>query len=77
MYPALLLVLLTVFIGREAGVFLEVAVGGEAQAGGNGVGGFVEIAEEALGFLRFFVQDKVGQGIAGLLPEFGVRLISR
>ena len=47
------------------------AVGGEAQIRADGGGGLVGIEEEALGFLRFFSEDVIGEGDARLLPEPG------
>ena len=65
--------LLPVLVGGETGILFEdlaeVAVGGEAEIGGDGGSGLVGPAEEAFGFLRFFIADERGQGNTGFAGE--------
>ena len=46
-------------------------MGGKAEVGADGGGGLVGIAEEALGFLRLFGEDVIGEGDARLPLELG------
>ena len=73
MYPQWSLVFFPVFAGGAADVGFEdsgkMAGGGKAQVGTNGGYGFVGIAEEAFGFLRFFFEDEVCQALAGFFFE--------
>ena len=46
------------------------AGGGKAEVGTDGGYGFVGIAEEAFGFLRFFFEDEICQAFAGFFLEF-------
>ena len=61
------------FVRGDAGVFFEhadeVAVGGEAEIGGDGGGGSVGPAEKAFRLFRFFAEYEVCQRFAGLLFE--------
>ena len=60
-------------IRGDSGVFFEnayeVAVGGEAEIGGDCGGGSVGPTQEAFCLLRFFAEYEVGQRFTGLLFE--------
>ena len=63
-----------VFSGRMTCVFLkhpgEMTLGGKTQIVADGTQGFIRIAEEAFGFLRFFFENEVSQALAGFFDEF-------
>lgn len=65
--------LLPVFPRGGADIGLEypgkVAGGGKPEIRPDGGEGLIGIAEEALGFLGLFLQDKIGEGLAGFLLE--------
>lgn len=68
------LVLFPIFAGCAADVGFEhprkMTGGGKAEIRTDGGQGFIRIAEEAFGFLRFFFQDEVRQAFARLFLEF-------
>ena len=68
------LVLFPVFARRKAHTSLEhpgkVAGRRKTKIRTDGRDGLIRIAEEAFGFLRFFVEDKICQAFAGFLFEF-------
>ena len=47
----------------------KVAGGGKPEIRPDGGEGLIGIAKEALGFLGLFLQDKIGEGLAGFLLE--------
>lgn len=68
------LVLFPIFAGCAADVGFEhprkMTGGGKAEIRTDGGQGFIRIAEEAFGFLRFFFQDEVHLAFARLFLEF-------
>lgn len=67
------LMLLPVFPRGGADIGLEhpgkVAGGGKPEIRPDGGEGLIGIAEEALGLLGLFLQNKIGEGLAGFLLE--------
>lgn len=71
--PRKSLMLLPVFPRGGADIGLEypgkVADGGKPEIRPDGGEGLIGIAEEALGFLGLFLQNKIGEGLAGFFLE--------
>ena len=54
----------------------EMCLAGKAQKQSNGRDGFIRIAKEALGFLRFFVSDISGKRYSGITRKAAGEVLS-